>query len=211
MKRLHYFLAKRWVLSNGLKITVNLFKSNLLLLYFILSSYTVLGCFVMQNIFFSFLLGIKFIDWKHELGSCNLLFLRIFWGVILFGCWENGVGKESDFRKESENTWATLCLENVIPKSIQTRSEVSHNYYKQWPSSNYECSSNWRSLDSILVCKSCIHDVKVCCSIVTLLLQSSEITPSQMARSCKVAVDSVNVNKNRYLDVVPCKLMFLNL
>jgi hypothetical protein len=134
MKRLHYFLAKRWVLSNGLKITVNLFKSNLLLLYFILSSYTVLGCFVMQNIFFSFLLGIKFIDWKHELGSCNLLFLRIFWGVILFGCWENGVGKESDFRKESENTWATLCLENVIPKSIQTRSEVSHNYYKQWPS-----------------------------------------------------------------------------
>eukprot|EP00258_Populus_trichocarpa_P030952 XP_024446971.1 protein-tyrosine-phosphatase PTP1 [Populus trichocarpa] len=32
---------------------------------------------------------------------------------------------------------------------------------------------------------------------------ASEITPSQMARSCKVAVDSVNVNKNRYLDVVP--------
>lgn len=38
------------------------------------------------------------------------------------------------------------------------------------------------------------------------LLQASRITPSQMARSCKVALDGVNVNKNRYLDVVPCKL-----
>ncbi|KAH8490214.1 hypothetical protein H0E87_022658 [Populus deltoides] len=34
-------------------------------------------------------------------------------------------------------------------------------------------------------------------------LQASRITPSQMARSCKVALDGVNVNKNRYLDVVP--------
>ncbi|KAF9670662.1 hypothetical protein SADUNF_Sadunf13G0092100 [Salix dunnii] len=34
-------------------------------------------------------------------------------------------------------------------------------------------------------------------------LQANRITPSQMARICKVALDGVNVNKNRYLDVVP--------
>ncbi|KAG6752284.1 hypothetical protein POTOM_044506 [Populus tomentosa] len=34
-------------------------------------------------------------------------------------------------------------------------------------------------------------------------LQASRITPSQMTRSCKVALDGVNVNKNRYMDVVP--------
>ncbi|CAK7323590.1 unnamed protein product [Dovyalis caffra] len=34
-------------------------------------------------------------------------------------------------------------------------------------------------------------------------IQASRITPSQMARSCKVALDSVNASKNRYLDVVP--------
>ncbi|KAJ9146015.1 hypothetical protein P3X46_028335 [Hevea brasiliensis] len=34
-------------------------------------------------------------------------------------------------------------------------------------------------------------------------LQGTRITPSQMARSCKVAFDSVNISKNRYMDVVP--------
>ncbi|XP_021647534.2 protein-tyrosine-phosphatase PTP1 isoform X2 [Hevea brasiliensis] len=34
-------------------------------------------------------------------------------------------------------------------------------------------------------------------------LQAIRITPSQMARNCKVAFDSVNKSKNRYTDVVP--------
>ncbi|XP_065880296.1 protein-tyrosine-phosphatase PTP1 [Euphorbia lathyris] len=34
-------------------------------------------------------------------------------------------------------------------------------------------------------------------------LQASRITPSQMATSCKVAVDDVNISKNRYMDVIP--------
>ncbi|OAY23688.1 protein-tyrosine-phosphatase PTP1 [Manihot esculenta] len=34
-------------------------------------------------------------------------------------------------------------------------------------------------------------------------LQATRVTPSQMSRSCKVAFDSVNTSKNRYMDVVP--------
>ncbi|XP_012081087.1 protein-tyrosine-phosphatase PTP1 isoform X2 [Jatropha curcas] len=34
-------------------------------------------------------------------------------------------------------------------------------------------------------------------------LQTTRTTPSQMARSCKVALDNVNVSKNRYMDVLP--------
>ncbi|EEF28361.1 protein-tyrosine phosphatase 1, plants, putative [Ricinus communis] len=34
-------------------------------------------------------------------------------------------------------------------------------------------------------------------------LQASRLTPSQVARSCKVALDGVNTSKNRYLDVIP--------
>uniref|UniRef100_A0A2N9IF00 Tyrosine-protein phosphatase domain-containing protein n=1 Tax=Fagus sylvatica TaxID=28930 RepID=A0A2N9IF00_FAGSY len=34
-------------------------------------------------------------------------------------------------------------------------------------------------------------------------LQANRITPSEMRRSCTVAFDNVNMNKNRYTDVVP--------
>ncbi|KAL9382508.1 hypothetical protein Peur_025543 [Populus x canadensis] len=56
---------------------------------------------------------------------------------------------------------------------------------------NVYTSSN---VDFALLCLFCTYRA---------LKQAREITPSQMARSCKVAVDRVNVNKNRYLDVVP--------
>ncbi|KAJ4849524.1 tyrosine protein phosphatase 1 [Turnera subulata] len=34
-------------------------------------------------------------------------------------------------------------------------------------------------------------------------LQASRLTPSQISRRCKVALDGVNLQKNRYMDVVP--------
>ncbi|WCJ44106.1 protein tyrosine phosphatase 1 [Euphorbia peplus] len=35
------------------------------------------------------------------------------------------------------------------------------------------------------------------------LLQACRMTPSQMSTSCKVALDEVNISKNRYMDVIP--------
>ncbi|KAK7270388.1 hypothetical protein RIF29_23485 [Crotalaria pallida] len=39
-------------------------------------------------------------------------------------------------------------------------------------------------------------------------LQANRITPSEMRRRCTVAIDSVNLNKNRYTDVLPCIYSF---
>lgn len=40
-------------------------------------------------------------------------------------------------------------------------------------------------------------------------LQANRIRASEMARTCTVALDGVNLSKNRYTDILPCK--FCNL
>lgn len=40
-------------------------------------------------------------------------------------------------------------------------------------------------------------------------LQANRIRPSQMAKSCTVALNSVNVSKNRYTDILPCGFFYL--
>lgn len=40
-------------------------------------------------------------------------------------------------------------------------------------------------------------------------LQASRIKPSEMARGCTVALDGVNLSKNRYTDILPCNFFLL--
>jgi len=50
----------------------------------------------------------------------------------------------------------------------------------------------------------------LCCvalRCVFLWFQANRITPSEMRRRCTVAYDDVNLRKNRYTDVLPCKFV----
>lgn len=40
-------------------------------------------------------------------------------------------------------------------------------------------------------------------------LQASRIKPSEMVRGCTVALDGVNLSKNRYTDILPCNFFLL--
>ena len=40
--------------------------------------------------------------------------------------------------------------------------------------------------------------------LLLIEFQANRITPSEMKKNCTVALDGVNLSKNRYTDVLPC-------